>query len=319
MLEQLKTDVHNLTEAGTRKVGTHGHRLARTYLIQRLQQLGVQPFEDGRFDQPYDLGEETFVNIAGICPGADPALEPILIMAHYDTCGDQPGADDNGAAMAIWLEVIGQLARQPRLERDIIVVFPDAEEPPYFLTQYMGSTNFYNLQRNGPIHCGFVLDLVGHDVPLAGMEDLLFVFGAESHPGWESLLLQTTLPPGLRNIATLNRYVGDLSDHHILRENSVPYLFFTCGRWEHYHQTSDTPDKLNYTKMRHIANYLVRLITKTDKQKLPIHMGDHDPVRMEIELMHRAIGDYLAYKGISIKDRNDLQRFVLGWVTEHHL
>ena len=34
----------------------------------------------------------------------------------------------------------------------------------------------------------------------------------------------------------LNRYVGDLSDHHVFRVNKRPYLFLTCARWEHYHE-----------------------------------------------------------------------------------
>ena len=50
----------------------------------------------------------------------------------------------------------------------------------------------------------------------------------------------------MKLIATLNEYVGDVSDHGIFRRNGVPYLFLSCGHWEHYHQPTDTPDRLNY-------------------------------------------------------------------------
>ena len=35
---------------------------------------------------------------------------------------------------------------------------------------------------------------------------------------------------GLKLVPTLNRYVGDMSDHGIFRENGVPYFFLSCGR-----------------------------------------------------------------------------------------
>jgi hypothetical protein len=31
-----------------------------------------------------------------------------------------------------------------------------------------------------------------------------------------------------------------MSDHGIFRENGVPYLFLSCGRWPHYHRDTDT-------------------------------------------------------------------------------
>lgn len=35
--------------------------------------------------------------------------------------------------------------------------------------------------------------------------------------------------------------------------NRVHYLFLTCGRWDHYHQTTDTPDRHNYIKLAAVA------------------------------------------------------------------
>jgi len=45
-------------------------------------------------------------------------------------------------------------------------------------------------------------------------------------------------------------------------ESGVPYLFLSCGRWQHYHEESDTPDKLNYSKMARITDYTVSLVRK---------------------------------------------------------
>ena len=60
--------------------------------------------------------------------------------AHYDVCGDQPGADDNGSAVAGLIETI-RLLYENNLELDygIDFVFYCLEEPPFFGTEEMGS------------------------------------------------------------------------------------------------------------------------------------------------------------------------------------
>ncbi len=315
---QLQIDVEKLASAGTRKVGSSGHQQALDYLKNRMIHTELEPYSGTSFELPYQVESTQYINLAGVWPGTDRSLPPILLVAHYDTCGDQPGADDNAAAIAIWLHVIDILKRI-KLNRDILILFPDAEEPPRFLSSHMGSSNFYQSQLRHPIHAGLVLDLVGHDIPVEGMEELLFIFGAESHPDMADILTETQLPEGLKNIATLNRYVGDLSDHHILRENGEPYLFFTCGRWAHYHQESDIPEHLNYTKMARISQYLVSLIQQLDIKDLNKKVSDYDPVEMELHLLNRAIGPYLQHHNIPMNTREDIQKFVLNWIRQYQL
>ena len=318
MHSQLRNDVEELAAPGTRKVGSGGHDQAVSYLKERMKAAGLAFYSGQSYELPYQVESTQYTNLAGLLQGANPSLDPLLLIAHYDTCEDQPGADDNAAAIAIWLSVLESLKRKG-MQRDVVFLFPDAEEPPRFLTEHMGSTNFYETQLTRPIHAGLVLDLVGHDVALQGMEELVFIFGAESHPELSETLVEAPLPEGLKNIATLNRYVGDLSDHHILRENGIPYLFLTCGRWEHYHQESDTPDNLNYEKMERISSYLITLINQLDSRELRPYKLDHDPVEMELMLLKRAVGPYLEHNGISMNDRNDIQKFVMNWLKQHQL
>ncbi len=318
MRSQLQVDVEKLASPGTRKVGSSGHDQAVVYLKERMKDAGLEPYLENSFELGYQVESTQYKNLAGVLPGLVPSLKPMLLVAHYDTCGDQPGADDNAAAIAIWFEVLEALKRI-NLHRDIIFLFPDAEEPPRFLSEHMGSTNFYEKQLKHSIHAGLVLDLVGHDIPLEGLEDLLFIFGAESHPEMADLLATVDLPDGLRNIATLNRYVGDLSDHHVLREHGEPYLFFTCGRWDHYHQISDIPEHLNYYKMARISQYLVSVIEALDSREFNETGPDFDPVDMELFLLRRALGPYLSHHEIPMDNRDDIQNFVLNWIKQHQL
>lgn len=306
-MERLEHDVRSLATSAGRCVGTIGHEQAKRYLLERMKQLGLAPYHEGSYELPYQAGRTDFSNLLGRIPGSKPQLTPILLGAHYDTAGVQPGADDNAAAIAIVLAVAERLlTKQP--ERPVDIAFFDAEEPPYYLTSAMGSTMFYAQQRQSDYHCAIILDLVGHDVPVPGLEDLIFITGIESDPGLADVLSSCQVPETLRSVATLNRYVGDMSDHHVFRVNERPYLFLSCGRWRHYHQPSDTPEKLNYQKMQAIVSYLLDLVYEVGKTKLDGPFEGYDSTPVELELMNRAIGQFAASYGIRLETRRDIDQ-----------
>lgn len=114
-----------------RPVGSKDHLRAREYLAQRLRDLGLAPAFGTDLVLPYSL---LFANIVARLPADKPPAAhgtTILLGAHYDTCDETPGANDNAAAVAIVLEATKHLALRP-IARDIIVAFFDAEEPPFF-------------------------------------------------------------------------------------------------------------------------------------------------------------------------------------------
>ena len=129
------------------------------------------------------------------------------------------------------------------------------------MTGTMGSERFYAEQMDDRgVHFALIYDLVGHDVSVPAemvpgvggllakvpglrgkdiaiphLRHLLFMTGAESHPRLPGLVDGAEMPKKLKLklMATLNEYVGDMSDHGVFRRNGVPYLFFSCGRWAH--------------------------------------------------------------------------------------
>ena len=151
-------------------VGSPGHRRAREVLCRRLRDIGCEPWRGDDFEMPYEDEGESFCNLAGVVRGRDPRLAPLLVGAHYDSVIDAPCADDNAAAVAIALAVAEHLKESRSLDRDLVVAIFDAEEPPYFLSPSMGSWRFWEDQRDGrQIHAAVIMDLVGHDVSLNGM------------------------------------------------------------------------------------------------------------------------------------------------------
>ena len=305
MIEQLKKDVQALVQAGGRLVGSAGHAAAREYLIRRMTELEVKPCDSASFEWPYEVADTRFVNVLGRVPGSEAGLPPMVVTAHYDTCGPYPGADDNAAAMAIALAVVDPL-RTRGLKRDVILGFFDAEEPPHFVSPAMGSVHWYTHQRQGAVHCAVALDLVGHDVPLPGLEDIVAITGMESDPELAETLRACEPDEDIRLVPTLNRYIGDLSDHHVFRVHQRPYLFLTCARWEHYHAPTDTPEKLNYKKMAAIARFLVDLLADLDTRALDGPFEGYDSTETELRFLRKAIGPITESLGLSLESRADI-------------
>lgn len=327
---KLQADVAALATAEGRMVGTPGHDVAKSYLLGRLGSLNLQPYQGDSMELPYSSGGHTFSNLVAVIPGKNRSLAPILVGAHYDSVISSFCADDNAAAVAIALSAAEKLL-STNLSRDVVIAIFDAEEPPYFHSPDMGSTRFYREQRRSEdFHFALIMDLVGHDVelPLPGLDalgdtlaDLLFMTGAESHPSLPQAVRSCLPESELPVIASLNRNVGDMSDHHIFRLSSVPYLFLSCGRWQHYHQVTDTPDRLNYHKMAKICNFVVNLcqaiaacdLSCDESLATPesLENGVADTTVLEIELIKTVFGDSLesfldAIQLRSLDSRQDL-------------
>lgn len=103
------------------------------YIQQSLDSSGIISWE-----QKYIYDSTEYKNI--ICRYGNDSLPKIVIGAHYDVCGDQPGADDNASGVAGLLELARIFQKEkPQLDYCVEMVFYTLEEPPFFRTDYMGS------------------------------------------------------------------------------------------------------------------------------------------------------------------------------------
>jgi len=314
----LKQLVYSLALPHGRMVGTKGHADAKAFLLDQFKTRRFAPYPEESFEIPYTRDQVRFTNLIGVVPGRNRRKKPVLIGAHYDSVIDAPCADDNAAAVAIALGVGSRLMESPP-ERDTIIAIFDAEEPPHYETGSMGSIRFYADQMQPPgVHAAVIMDLVGHDIevpvslipgtpvnrfpslqsqgiPIPRLRNLLFMTGAESHPALGSIVESTLIPSGLLPMLTPNRNVGDMSDHGVFRRNGVPYLFLSCGRWQHYHAPTDTPDRLNYAKVARIAKYVEGLVRILSESELPESSADEtDTAEVEIRYLKKVFGPFFS-------------------------
>ncbi|WP_310396304.1 M28 family peptidase [Hymenobacter sp.] len=152
------------------------------YLRRQLQAAGAREVAE----QPYAVGEHTYRNVIG---SFGPAVGPRLVVgAHYDVCGEQPGADDNGTGVAALLELARLLGQQPALPYRIDLVAYTLEEPPFFRTPNMGSyVHAAALRAAGvPVRGMVALEMLGYFDDRRGSQrypfgPLKFIYGSRGN------------------------------------------------------------------------------------------------------------------------------------------
>lgn len=246
-----------------RAAGSEGGRIARVIVIDALRGAGLDPHE-----QP--IPRVGGANVLATIPGEIDRY--VLVAAHYDHLGRvgseiYRGADDNAAAVAILVALARSLARERPRGRGVIVAAFDAEEPPHFTNETMGSIHFVRhpivpLDRIDMMVC---MELVGHTIGgphlPPDVQATLFLLGAERSEGTlESVRSTATAQPGLIVRPADAEVIPPLSDYLGFWERERPFVLLTGGRSRHYHTPHDLPEHLDFERMEAVGRWLERFV-----------------------------------------------------------
>ncbi|UOQ96071.1 M28 family peptidase [Hymenobacter sp. 5317J-9] len=181
---RLRQHLLMLTSTGAPR--NHAHPAVLDLVAARIQHSLQASGAHSVADQPYAVQGRTYRNVLG---SFGPLDGPRLIIgAHYDVCGDQPGADDNGTGVAAVLELARLLGQQPSLSYRIDLVAYTLEEPPFFRTQQMGSyVHAASLKAAGvPVRGMVALEMLGYFDDRRGSQHypiwpLRFIYGSRGN------------------------------------------------------------------------------------------------------------------------------------------
>jgi hypothetical protein len=112
-------------------VGTQEHSEVRGYILKVLADLGLNP-EVQKSSVLSRQPDGSYIaasvqNVIGKVEGAA-SRQAILLACHYDSVQTGPGASDDGASVAAFLEVIRSLKTSSPLKNDALFLFTDGEE-----------------------------------------------------------------------------------------------------------------------------------------------------------------------------------------------
>ncbi|MBX2968738.1 MAG: M28 family peptidase [Cyclobacteriaceae bacterium] len=255
-----------------RKVGSEGNAKARTYIITRLELLGIKPLLESGYVQTFSF-PQTFgqvqpgdaSNVLAVIEGTK--KETIVISAHYDHLGllggkIYNGADDNASGTVALLAIAEYFAKNKPSHR-IIIAFFDAEE-----MGLRGSAHFVN-----------ALDLARESIVLNINMDMisrsdkneLYACGTHHYPQLKKPIEKISLPekfsllfghdqPGSgRNDWTSQ---SDQMNFHLKK---IPFVYFGVEDHADYHRPTDDFDKVNLDFYHKSVEAIIRAAKALDK------------------------------------------------------
>jgi len=191
----------------------------------------------------------------------------LVIGAHYDVCGDTPGADDNASGVAVLLEIAAMLADlEAPAGMAVELIAYALEEPPYFGSEKMGSFVHARYLREQGIEVSLMisLDMVGF---YADEHSFLGVIGRERDKALLERVSKALSHENMLGVRPLplpeNQKGIDWSDHRNFWLHDYPALLLhVCplDQNPHYHGPGDRPELLDYRRMLALARGLTALI-----------------------------------------------------------
>ncbi len=243
--------------------------------IDRNLQPASQALPDTRVQMRIVLAERrrgTSYNVVGLVEGSDPVLknETIVYSAHYDHDGAwdgniRPGADDNGSGTVGVLELARAFAASPeKPKRSLLFAIFAAEERGLLGSHYYVTHPLRPLETTRAV---INFDMIGrNEAPSRQTDGLVDIAPDTSN---ELNLIGTINSPDYRAaIERANEYVGlrlndkwdrdaalnifQRSDQFPFALHDIPAIWWFTGFHPDYHQTTDTIEKINFTKMEKI-------------------------------------------------------------------
>jgi hypothetical protein len=112
-------------------LGSPANARVRDYIVGRLRELGLSPgVQEGIGLRTHGRASYTaglVENIAARVPGTGGG-RAVMLVCHYDSVANAPGASDDGHAVAAILETLRALRQSMPLRHDVIALFTDGEE-----------------------------------------------------------------------------------------------------------------------------------------------------------------------------------------------
>ena len=272
--ERLYKDVEFLTEINPSRNYLNLNSINKVveYIKEEFQQMGVSSIE-----QKWMARKNEYSNIIA---SYEPLKSKRLIVgAHYDVFGDQPGADDNASAVAGLLETARMIFKnKPELDYGIDFVAYCLEEPPFFGSELMGSyVHAKSLKDDNIEVIGMICyEMIGYfsDEPnsqnfpspeLAALypdvANFIIVVGIDQHQEFNSKVHRLMSKDSGIDVQIINfpesSGLAGLSDHRNYWTFGYPALMINDTsfiRNPNYHEKSDTIETLDFGKMTEVIN-----------------------------------------------------------------
>ncbi len=277
-----------LAALGPHPWGSPRNEAAAQYVAAELRDVGLTAVELQGFERHGIRGTNVVATLRG------PGDEMIVVGAHHDTAPGAPGAYDDGGGVGLLIELARVMVNEPSRTRTLVFVSFDGEEA-WSTGQGQTAGSRAWIERLGPdarrMVAAFVIEMAGwkggtpvvHPIAYADprsagraaiapawlVRTVLAGARAEGAPfgvgdPWISWLYQ----PAVRTFRA-RLYGDDLS----FVQAGLPAVFVSDSSftafYPHYHQASDTADKLDARALERMGSSVLGAVRALDR----VHRG----------------------------------------------
>ena len=285
---QLRKDVEKLAgEIGDRNVNTEYENLCKAadFIEKSLLESDYKVFRQAYETSLYILKGRECYNLEVEITGLEKPDEIVVIGAHYDSLEGTPGANDNASGVAALLALARQFADKKTARTLRFVAFAN-EEPPYFLSDDMGSF-IYAIrcrERNENIVAMLSLETIGYYTDEKGSQSYplgLMGFVYPTTGNFISFVGNIKSRKLVRDVVGLFRQYAKFpseaaflpehitgvawSDQWSFWRNGYPGVMITDTapfRYPYYHTHEDTPEKIDYDRLAYLVSILEKVVAR---------------------------------------------------------
>jgi len=268
-------------------IGSVRNMRVRAELVERMADLGLSPQapEAVGLDQAeFETGAVsagTVRNVIGLLPGRDRQAPALLLMAHYDSVPNSPGAADDISGVSTLLEIARLLVATGPHHRDVIFLCTEGEE-----AGLLGADAFF---RGDPLrpHVGLVINMEAR-----GDAGRTTMFQTGPNNGALIGLFAKTAQRPFANSLTGFIYKllpNDTDFTYAVRQGVAGLNFAFIGDQLAYHTPLATPDHLSVESLQNMGDQVTPLVLAlADAKALPPPAPD----RVYFDIFSRGIVSY---------------------------
>jgi hypothetical protein len=247
-------------------IGSDENARVREYLVEQLRELGSevhveQAIGSVRYGRTLHAGLVN--NIVATFHGQSNS-RAIMLVAHYDSVPEGPGAADDGAGLIVILEAIRALRAGPPVKNDLIVLFTDGEEAHGLLGAQAFAADHPGLSDR----IGLVINLEAR-----GSSGPAMMFETSNDNG--ALIREfekaAPYPTASSLMAAIYKLLPNDTDFTPLKAAGIPgFNFAFIENYAAYHSRLDTIENLDPRSVQHLGENVSGIIRHFGNLTLPL-------------------------------------------------
>jgi hypothetical protein len=238
----------------------------REYLVDQLRALGGAVHVEqaiGTVQYNRNLHSGLVNNIVARFPGLSNS-RAILLVAHYDSVPEGPGAADDGAGLIVILEAIRALRAGPAIKNDLVVLFSDGEEARGLLGAQAYAASHPDLADR----IGVMVNLEARGSSGPG---LMFETSDDNGALIREFARAAPYPMATSLMAAIYKLLPNNTDFTPLKAAGVTGLNFAfLETYQGYHTRLDTIENLDVRSVQHLGDNVIGVIRHFGNLALPL-------------------------------------------------